>query len=181
MRDEQTPKDVCGEASIDSLINKVKIQAGFSSIPTIYKSDRGGEGGAYFERNACLILRPSRFELIWVSGVIIALALSRDYSRVCPGAMYKLRCSRYSLRTAGIFPVVASLPQKREATTGNTSALRRLLASLLALLCTKSNLLRYRLETNKTHIHSFVKHMGSRVLQRSTLLWAARLNTNGHS
>ena len=41
---------------------------------------------------------------------------------------------RASLRTADVFPLVAFLPPKlffggREATTGNTSAVRRLLAS----------------------------------------------------
>ena len=37
-------------------------------------------------------------------------------------------CRLSSLRTADVFPVVASLPPKngREATTGNTSAVRRL-------------------------------------------------------
>ena len=38
----------------------------------------------------------------------------------------------FSLRTADVFPVVASLPPKgREATTGNTSAVRRLWLVLL--------------------------------------------------
>ena len=32
----------------------------------------------------------------------------------------------YSLRTADAFPVVASLPPKKEATTGNAFAVRRL-------------------------------------------------------
>ena len=44
-------------------------------------------------------------------------------------ALLKLTCQKgkgSSLRTADVFPVVASLPEEEEATTGNASAVRRL-------------------------------------------------------